>query len=204
MCPVHHQSTASGAATAARESTASLWGNAVTAQVPLPSGRRSLCSSMKHIRDGLQQSLPWPGDAGAPAAARRARLTRVAGHVPNGARAEAVPGRICHRGIFPVGLCWLPAASPHTSPCPCRWHHPGPRGGPGCWCWAVPSQHRDQEEPRHPGSSPSPALTLKMKVASIASCFTTHFSLKQTISSHKKTMNIFLLLIIEGQLINWA
>ena len=67
-----------------------------------------------------------------------------------------------------------------------------------------PGQHRDREELQHPGSSPSPALTLKMKVVSIASCFTTHFSLKQTISSHKKTMNIFLFLIIEGQLINWA
>lgn len=37
-----------------------------------------------------------------------------------------------------------------------------------------------------PSSSPSPMLTLNVEVVSIVSCLTTHFSLKQTISSYKK------------------
>lgn len=153
--------------------------------------------------------MAW-GRAGTPAAARRARPTRAAGRVQDRARAPPEQ-RLCQAGFrldlppwhFSCGAVLAACSFPGT-PHPRRWHRPRPSGGPGCWCWAAPRQHPQQKVPRHPGSSPSPPLTPKLKVVSIASCFTTHFSLKQTISSHKKTMNIFLLLIIEGQLINWA
>lgn len=167
---------------------------------------------MKYISKGLQRAVAR-GHAGAPA--RRARPTRAAGCVQNRARAPLEPRR-CQAGFRQDSPPWhlsrgavlaacsfpCPSAAQLALPLPLALSRPGEGWNAGAGL--LPGQHRDPEEPRHPGFSPSPALTLKMKVVSITSCFTTHFSLKQTISSHKKTLNIFLLLIIEGQLINLA
>lgn len=74
-----------------------------------------------------------------------------------------------------------PGLGPWT---PCSWHRSQPRARlePG----RLRGQRWELGKPRRPACSPSLLLTRNMKDVSIVSCFTTHFSLKQTLHIKKK------------------
>lgn len=151
-------------------------GATVTALVPLP--RDSLCS---HSSAG--QSVPQPGERGdtqghpGTGGDTWGLRPQLGEHSQHGqldlARTE--PGhcssRLCQAGFR------SPALLEHTSPGLCCWH---------CHC---PRADQVPLSAPGPSSSPSPVLILNMEVLFIVSCLTTHFSLKQTISSHKKKNN---------------
>lgn len=169
MRPAHRQSSAQ----LPRGTTASP-GSAITAQLPRPPARRTRCSPSEHSGEERGRARHGPGTCRGSAQARAADTGQTCpGHRSSRGCARRGLGWIHHHGISPMGLCWLLQLS---------WPLPlamaPSQGGLERWCWAAPSRHLDQDKPRCAGSSPSPTLTLKLRVVSIVSCFRTHFSLK--------------------------